>query len=103
MLGLSLDSADPPQQIRHSDIAERVHLNHLWMALGQRPGLVHNDSAHACQRLERGGVLEQHAPLRAKSGADHDGHRGGEAERVGAGDDDDRDREEHRFADRAAA
>ena len=53
--------------------------------------------------LEGGGVLEQHAALGAEPGADHDRRRGGEAEGVGAGDDDDGDRVEQRLVGRDVA
>ena len=46
--------------------------------------------------LQRGGVLEQHAALGAEPGADHDRGRGGQAERVRAGDHHDGDREQQR-------
>ena len=43
------------------------------------------------QALERFGVLDQHARLRAAADADHDRHRRCQSERAGAGDDEDGD------------
>ena len=59
----------------------------LRLALGQRAGLVDHERVDLLHPLQRFGVLDQHAGLRAAADADHDRHRRGEAERAGAGDD----------------
>ena len=59
----------------------------LRLAFGQRSRLVDHQRVDLFHALQRFGVLDQHAGLRAASDADHDRHRGGEAERAGAGDD----------------
>ena len=65
--------------------------DHLRLALGQRAGLVDDQRVDLLHALQRLGVLDQHAGLRAAADADHDRHRRGEAERAGAGDDQHRD------------
>ena len=57
------------------------------LAFGQRAGLVDDEGVDLLQALQRLGVLDQHARLRAAADADHDRHRRREAERAGAGDD----------------
>ena len=59
----------------------------LRLAFGQRAGLVDDERVDLLHALQRFGVLDQHAGLRAAADADHDRHRRGEAERTGAGDD----------------
>ncbi len=50
-------------------------VGHLGLALGERPGLVHDDDIDPGCGLECGGVLEQHAARRAPVRADHDRRR----------------------------
>ena len=59
----------------------------LRAALGQGSGLVDHQRVDLLHPLERLGVADQHAVLRTLADADHDGHRRGQAERTGAGDD----------------
>ena len=61
------------------------------LALGQRARLVDDERVDLLERLERLGVLDEHARRRAAAGADHDRHRRREAERARAGDDEHRD------------
>ena len=61
--------------------------DHLRLAFGQRAGLVDHQRVDLLHPLQRFGVLDQHAGLRAAADADHDRHRRGQAERAGAGDD----------------
>ena len=61
--------------------------DHLRLAFGQRAGLVDHQRVDLFHALERLGVLDQHACLRAAADADHDRHRRGKPERAGAGDD----------------
>ncbi len=75
---------------------ERYEVGHRWLALGQRAGLVEDDRLDTRGLLQRGRVLDQDAVARADACAH--GHRGwrGEAQRVGAGDDDGGDGEGER-------
>ena len=59
----------------------------LRLALGQRARLVDHQRVDLLHPLQRLGVLDQHAGLRAAADADHDRHRRREPERAGAGDD----------------
>ena len=79
------------------------HVGHRGLALGQRAGLVDDQCAQAPGVLERGRVADQHARLRATSGADHDRGRRGQPERAGTGDDQHRDRVDQRRAPRRSA
>ena len=54
----------------------------------------------AAKRLQRLGVADQHAGLRAAPGRGHDRDRRREAERAGAGDDQHRDRRDQRVGER---
>ena len=59
----------------------------LRLAFGQRAGLVDHQRVDLLHALQRFGVLDENAGLRAAPDADHDRHRRGKAERAGAGDD----------------
>ena len=61
-------------------------------AFGQRAGLVDDERVDLFHPLDRFGVFDQHAGLRAASDADHDRHRRGESERARTGDDQHGDR-----------
>ena len=63
----------------------------LGLAFGQRAGLVDHERVDRFHALQRLGVADQNARLRAAADADHDRHRRGKAERAGAGDDQHRD------------
>ena len=56
-------------------------------ALRQRAGLVDHQRVDLLHALQRFGVLDEHAGLRAAADADHDRHRRREPERTRAGDD----------------
>ncbi len=102
VLGLALDRGDEAEHFEFVDAVDD-HVGHLGLTLGECSGLVHHHGVDARGCLEGDGALEQHAPLGAEAGADHDRGRRGEAECVGAGDDHDGDGEQHRFAHRAAS
>ena len=73
------------------------------LAFGQRAGLVHHERVDLLQQLDRFGVPDQHAGLRAAADADHDRHRRRQAERARAGDDQHRHRiDESRSASRGS-
>ena len=80
-------------RIRSSSVAAGRDFNrcHLRTALRERAGLVHDERADAAQELQRFRVLDEDTGLCALTGADHDGHRGGQAERARARDDEHRD------------
>ena len=59
----------------------------VGLPFGQRAGLVDDQRVDLLHPLQRLGVPDQHAGLRAAADADHDRHRRREAERAGAGDD----------------
>ncbi len=61
--------------------------DNLRLALGQRSRLVDHQRVDLFHALQRFGILDQHAGLRAAPDADHDRHRCGKAERAGTGDD----------------
>ena len=66
---------------------ERDDVGEDRLALGQRAGLVDDQRVDAGEALQRLGLADQHAGLRAAPGGDHDRHRRREPERAGAGDD----------------
>ena len=68
--------------------AVRGHDRHDFrLAFGQRAGLVDDQRVDLLHALQRLGILDQHAGLRAAADADHDRHRRRQAQRAGAGDD----------------
>ena len=77
-------------------------VGHFRFALGQGAGLVHHHGVDPGGGFQGGGVLEQDASFGAQSGADHDGRRCGQAQRVGAGDDHDGDGEQQGGLDSGA-
>ena len=99
MLALALGGGDEAQQLVLVDAVGGRDRDDLGLAARERAGLVEDDGVERGGLLERHRVLEEDAALGAQSGADHDRRRGREAERVGAGDHDDRDREQQRVLD----
>ena len=69
------------------------------LAFGERAGLVDHQRVDLLHALERLGVLDQHAGLRAAPDADHDRHRRRKAERARAGDDQHRDGRDQRIGE----
>ena len=87
MLAAALDAGGEPQHFVFVE-ARRGHDGHdLRLAFGQRAGLVDDERVDLLHALQRLGILDQHAGLRAAADADHDRHRRRQAERAGAGDD----------------
>ena len=82
-----LDARRVTQHGRRVETDERRDRDHLRLAFGERAGLVDHERVDLLHALERFGVPDQHARLRAAPDADHDRHRRREAERAGAGDD----------------
>ena len=87
MFARPLDGRSQPQDIGLVKSHGRHDGDHLRLALGQRSRLVDHQRVDLLHALQRFGVLDQHAGLRAAPDADHDRHRRGEAERTGAGND----------------
>src|SRR5207237_6825874 len=56
-----------------------------WFPLGQGACLIDHEQVDLLQYLEGLGVFDEYAGGRTASGADHDRHRRGEAERARAG------------------
>ena len=87
MLAAALDARRKAQHLRLVEAGQRDDRHDLRLAFGQRAGLVDHQRVDLLHALERLGVLDQHALLRAAADADHDRHRRGKPERAGAGDD----------------
>ena len=87
MLAGALDGRGQPQNIGLVKSDCRNDRHHLRLALGQRSRLVDHQRVDLLHALERFGVLDQDASLRATPDADHDRHRRGKAERTGTGND----------------
>ena len=87
MFAAALDAGGEAQDLRLVKAAAGDDRDHLRLAFGQRAGLVDHQRVDLFHPLQRFGILDQHAGLRAAADADHDRHRRGEPERAGAGDD----------------
>jgi hypothetical protein len=98
MFAAALQAGGQPQQRRLVQTADRLDRGHARPALGQRAGLVDHQGVDTSQPLERLGVTEQHAGVRAAANADHDRHRGRQPQGAGAGDDQHRDRRDQRIS-----
>ena len=61
--------------------------------------LVHDERVHLLENFQGLGVLYQHARACAASHSHHDGHGSSQAERAGAGDDQDGDRVDQRIGE----
>ena len=87
MLAGALDAGGKAQDVALVKSGRRHDGDHLRLALGQRAGLVDHQRVDLLHALQRLGVLDQHAGLRAAADADHDRHRRRQSERAGTGDD----------------
>ena len=87
MLAAALDAGRKLQHLRFIEAGRGGNRHHLRLAFGERAGLVDDKRVDLFHALQRFGVLDQHAGLRAAADADHDRHRRGEAQRARAGDD----------------
>ena len=102
VLAVALGGGDEAQHLVLVDAVGGGDGDDLGLAARQRAGLVEDDGVQRRRLLERHRVLEQDAALGAEPGADHDRRRGGQPERVRAGDDHDGDGEQQRVLDVAA-
>ena len=87
VLAGALDAGGEAQDLVLRKAFGRHDRGHGRPALGQRAGLVDDERVDLLHALQRLGVLDQHAGLRAAADADHDRHRRRQPERTGAGDD----------------
>ncbi len=87
MFAGALDAGREPQNLALLKSCRGNDGDDLRLAFGQRPRLVDHQRVDLFHALQRFGVLDQHAGLRAAPDADHDRHRGGKTERAGTGDD----------------
>jgi len=92
VLGVLLHAGRQGKHIVFGSSCRGRHFHHFGLAERQRAGLVEDHDVQVCGVFERRGVLDQDAVLRAAAGADHDRHRGRKTKRVGARDDEHRDR-----------
>ena len=76
----------------------------MWTTFGRPsvsvPVLSTHQRVDLLHLLERLGIADEHAVLRALADADHDGHRRGQAQRTGTGDDEHGHRRDERVAER---
>ena len=93
MFRIFLQRRGKPQHLVGSVCAGSDDFDHLGLPHGQGPGLVKDDHVELGRILQRRGVLEQDAVHCAQSGADHDRHRRSKSKRIGAGNDEDGDRQ----------
>src|SRR5208282_723145 len=87
MFAGALQTCGKPQKIllRHGwRISDGRNRHHSWLALGQRAGFVEDDGVYLFQHLQRLGIFDQHTSACAASGAYHDRHRRGQAQRARA-------------------
>ena len=87
MLAGAFQAGTQPQHFIFLESGERHDCRQFRFTLGQRAGLVHHQRVHFLHDFQRFGILDQHTGRRAPSGADHDGHRRGQSQRAGTGDD----------------
>jgi hypothetical protein len=102
MLGVTLRRRSYDQQLVFAAASGDRHPHDLWLATGERAGLVKYDRIDFRAALERECMLEQDPAFGTEAGPDHDRGGGGEPERVRAGDHDHRDCEQQSVLDIAA-
>ena len=81
-----LQAGGDGEQLLLGQLAHRVHIRHLGLALGDGACLVQHDAGHLAQLLQGLGGLDENAVLSTYAGAHHDGHRGGQSQGTGTGD-----------------
>ena len=75
VLAALLEACGEAQHFVLVDPADGAHGDDLRLAFGQRAGLVDHERVDLLEPLQRFGILDQHAGLRAAPDADHDRHR----------------------------
>ena len=92
VLGVRVNRGGNSQHVRLGLATERQHLSHARTALGDGASLVHGERAEFAQRLQMRAALDEHAAPCQRSQARHDGNRGRNHQRTGAGDDEQHER-----------
>jgi hypothetical protein len=92
MLAAFLDAGSKPEELRLVEPLSGDRGDDLGPALRERPGLVDNQRVDPFHPLQRLGIADQHARLRAAADAHHDRHRRREPQGARAGDDQHRHR-----------
>ena len=87
VLAAALKAGGKTQHFLFLEPARSLDGDYGRLAFGQRSGLVDHQRIDLFHTLERLGILDQDARLRAASDTHHDRHRRSEAQRAGAGDD----------------
>ncbi len=95
MFTAALDTGREAQQLRIIKAGSRPNGRYLRPALGQCARLVDDDRVDLFEALQRLGILDQHAALRAAADANHHRHGRGESECAGTGDDEHGDGGDH--------
>jgi hypothetical protein len=91
MLGSALDPRGEPEEISFGKTRGGADGEDPGLPLRQRPRLVEEESVGLLEGLDRLGLRDEDPRAGSPPGPDDDRHRGREAERAGAGDDQDRD------------
>jgi hypothetical protein len=86
-----LKACRKPQKFVFAKARKGPNRHDLRLAFGESAGLVDDERVDLFHALQRLGILDEDAQLRAASDADHDRHGRREAERAGASDNQDRD------------
>lgn len=73
LLAGALDARQSPQHLIGGVALGRLDMDHLGPALGQCARLVHHQRVDLFHALQRLGIADQHAVLRAAANAHHDG------------------------------
>ena len=92
MLGGRLHRSGKPEHLVPPGAVQQRDPGELEPPLGDGAGLVEHDGVDPAGLLEHLGPADQDPQLRPPPRSDHERHRRGQAERAGAGDDEDRDR-----------
>src|SRR5664279_6510290 len=89
MFACAFNTGRKTKHVFFVDSFRRYDGNNFWLTLSERSGLVNDERVDLLHALQRLGILDQDASLRATSDSNHDRHRGGQAKRARAGDDED--------------
>ena len=90
MLRARFRCGDEAQQIRRRHPGGGNDVGQQEAPGRERPGLVHDHRVHHPGALQHLPALDEHTEVGSPPRSDHDGHRGGQPEGAGAGDDEDR-------------
>ncbi len=96
MLAAPLERRRDGENLLFSHPGRRFDGGERGSPLGERSRLVDDEGVDGAQDLDRFGISKQHPHRRALARRHHDRHRGRESKRARAGDDEHRDRVDHR-------